>query len=114
MSQRLKGKTALITAAGQGIGKAAALAMASEGATVWATDVNPTLLESYKGVAGVHTATLDVLELLAGLDRHRGRRFVMLVQDWRSARGAQGVALHLRGLAAVVVGLNHAKAGAAA
>ena len=33
MSQRLKGKTALITAAGQGIGKAAALAMASEGAT---------------------------------------------------------------------------------
>jgi 2-keto-3-deoxy-L-fuconate dehydrogenase len=65
MSQRLQGKTALITAAGQGIGKAAALAMASEGATVWATDVNPALLESYQGVAGVHTATLDVLDKAA-------------------------------------------------
>ena len=65
MSQRLKGKTALITAAGQGIGKAAALAMASEGATVWATDVNPSLLSAYHGIAGVHTATLDVLDKAA-------------------------------------------------
>jgi len=65
MSQRLTGKTALITAAGQGIGKAAALAMASEGATVWATDVNPALLQAYQGVAGVHTATLDVLDKAA-------------------------------------------------
>ena len=65
MSQRLKGKTALITAAGQGIGKAAALAMAREGATVWATDVNPSLLAAYQGVPGVHTATLDVLDKAA-------------------------------------------------
>lgn len=37
---RLKGKTCLITAAGQGIGKATALAMAKEGANVVATDIN--------------------------------------------------------------------------
>jgi NAD(P)-dependent dehydrogenase (short-subunit alcohol dehydrogenase family) len=36
---RLKGKTVLVTAAGQGIGKASGLAMAAEGAKVWATDV---------------------------------------------------------------------------
>ena len=58
---RLKGKTALITAAGQGIGHASAVAMAKEGATVWATDVNPALLEKFKGVANVHTAVLDVM-----------------------------------------------------
>ena len=42
---RLKGKIALVTAAGQGIGQAAALAMAAEGATVYATDVNAELLK---------------------------------------------------------------------
>ena len=50
---RLKGKTALVTAAGQGIGRASALAMAAEGAQVWATDLNPKLLATYEGVAGV-------------------------------------------------------------
>lgn len=59
---RLQGKTALITAAGQGIGRATALAMAAEGATVWATDVNAALLASYDGVAHVKTAVLDVLD----------------------------------------------------
>lgn len=59
---RLKGKRALITAAGQGIGKACALAMAAEGAQVLATDVNGRLLESYAGVAGVRTQVLDVLD----------------------------------------------------
>ena len=62
---RLQGKTALITAAGQGIGKATALAFAKEGAQVWATDVNPKLLESYAGVANVTTAVLDVLDKAA-------------------------------------------------
>jgi 2-keto-3-deoxy-L-fuconate dehydrogenase len=62
---RLKGKTALVTAAGQGIGQAAALAMAAEGATVYATDVNAELLKSYQGVAGVHTAVLNVLDKAA-------------------------------------------------
>ena len=59
---RLTGKTALVTAAGQGIGKASALAMAAEGATVWATDVNEKLLASYAGVPNIHTAVLDVMD----------------------------------------------------
>ena len=40
MSERLAGKTAVVTAAGQGIGRATAIAFAQEGATVWATDIN--------------------------------------------------------------------------
>ena len=59
---RLQGKTALVTAAGQGIGRASALALAAEGAQVWATDINPELLASYKGVKGIHAVTLDVLD----------------------------------------------------
>ena len=62
MSNRLAGKTAFITAAGQGIGKATALAFAREGAKVWATDVNEMLLESYQGVANVTTRKLDALD----------------------------------------------------
>ena len=46
MSGRLAGKRALITAAGQGIGRATALAMSNEGAKVFATDVNQEALET--------------------------------------------------------------------
>ncbi|MBI5279805.1 MAG: SDR family oxidoreductase [Burkholderiales bacterium] len=62
---RLQGKTALVTAAGQGIGRACALAMAREGAEVWATDVNAKLLEAYAGVERVHAVQLDVLDKAA-------------------------------------------------
>jgi 2-keto-3-deoxy-L-fuconate dehydrogenase len=62
---RLQGKTALVTAAGQGIGRASALALAAEGAQVWATDVNAALLDSYAGVANVTTLRLDVLDKAA-------------------------------------------------
>jgi len=62
---RLQGKTALVTAAGQGIGRATALAMAAEGAQVWATDVNPASLASYEGVANVRALPLDVLDRAA-------------------------------------------------
>ena len=62
---RLKGKTALVTAAGQGIGRASVLAMAAQGAEVLATDVNPKLLEVYGGVANVRTAVLDVMDKAA-------------------------------------------------
>ncbi|MDG2296298.1 MAG: SDR family oxidoreductase [Paracoccaceae bacterium] len=48
MKQRLKGKNVLVTAAGQGIGRASALAMAEEGAQVFATDVNMTTLSTIR------------------------------------------------------------------
>ncbi|MEP3330856.1 SDR family oxidoreductase [Sedimentitalea sp.] len=60
---RLDGKRALVTAAGQGIGKASVLAMAAEGAQVFATDINPDALAALAAEAGaqVETFTMDVL-----------------------------------------------------
>ena len=60
-NQRLAGKTALVTAAGQGIGRATAELFASEGATVLATDINADLL---RNVAGCETRRLDVRDPL--------------------------------------------------
>lgn len=54
---RLKGKTALITAAGQGIGRASAQLFAREGARVIATDIDPAALSSLERC---ETAVLDV------------------------------------------------------
>lgn len=65
MNQRLAGKTALLTAAGAGIGRAAALAFAREGARVIATDLNPGLLAALAADAAglpLATQTLDVLD----------------------------------------------------
>ena len=62
---RLKGKTALVTAAGQGIGRASAIALAAEGALVWATDINASLLESYRGAQNITAVTLDVMDKAA-------------------------------------------------
>jgi 2-keto-3-deoxy-L-fuconate dehydrogenase len=62
---RLEGKTVLVTAAGQGIGRASALTMAAQGAQVWATDVNPRLLGSFEGIDGVRCVQLDVLDKAA-------------------------------------------------
>jgi 2-keto-3-deoxy-L-fuconate dehydrogenase len=61
-NMRLDGKTALVTAAGQGIGRASVLAMAAEGAQVLATDINPQLLGSYAGLPNIRTAVLDVMD----------------------------------------------------
>jgi 2-keto-3-deoxy-L-fuconate dehydrogenase len=36
--------------------------MAKEGATVWATDINPELLQSYAGIPNIHTSVLNVLK----------------------------------------------------
>ncbi len=62
MSGRLAGKTAFITAAGQGIGRAAALAFAHEGAKVWATDLNPKTLTEIEGKDAIGTRVLDVTD----------------------------------------------------
>ncbi len=59
---RLKGKTILITAAGQGIGRASAVACAEEGARVIATDLNDGLLA---GLNGMDLLRLDVTDATA-------------------------------------------------
>lgn len=62
MTHRLAGKTALLTAAGQGIGKSTAIAMANEGASVIATDLNEELLAQLNdlGIENLTTHKLDV------------------------------------------------------
>ena len=83
MADRLKGKRALVTAAGQGIGRAAAEAFAAEGAEVFATDVNAALLDGLPCErfaldvrddasvrAGVERARPDVLMNCAGFVHH--------------------------------------------
>jgi 2-keto-3-deoxy-L-fuconate dehydrogenase len=60
---RLEGKTVILTAAGAGIGRASALAMAREGAEVHATDVDADALETLAAEHGnIRTAVLDVTD----------------------------------------------------
>lgn len=61
-TMRLKNKTALITAAGQGIGRATALQFAAEGATVIATDIDTDKLCELENTPGIETRRLDVLD----------------------------------------------------
>ena len=62
MGARLAGKTILLTAAAQGIGRASALAFAGEGAHVTTTDINEEGLAELAGVAGIETRPLDVTD----------------------------------------------------
>ena len=62
MSQRLAGKKALVTAAGQGIGRATAEAFAREGASVIATDINADALAELARVPGIQARRLDVTD----------------------------------------------------
>ena len=61
MSVSLQDKRILITAAGQGIGKASAIAFARAGAKVVATDINVDALKGLAGEANIETHVLDVL-----------------------------------------------------
>ncbi|MNE10664.1 2-keto-3-deoxy-L-fuconate dehydrogenase [compost metagenome] len=62
MTGKLGGKVVVVTAAGQGIGRASALAYAEAGAQVWATDINEEALATLTGSANIETAKLDVLD----------------------------------------------------
>ena len=100
MSGRLSGKRALITAAGQGIGRATAVAMSNEGAQVFATDVNAEALEILQTelstscetflldardqasvIAGVARAVPDILFNCAGFV-HSGTILEASEEDW--------------------------------
>ena len=75
MTARLAGKTAFVTAAGQGIGRAVAEAFAREGAQVIATDLKLELLADLKATPGVTIEKLDALDVAAIADaarRHPG------------------------------------------
>ena len=65
MTSRLTGKTAFITAAGQGIGRAVAEAFVREGAAVIATDLKLDLLSDLQGTPGVTVEALDALDPVA-------------------------------------------------
>jgi len=62
MTGRLSGKTALVTAAGQGIGRACAEAFAREGASVIATDINDATLAELDALDGITGRKLNVLD----------------------------------------------------
>jgi 2-keto-3-deoxy-L-fuconate dehydrogenase len=72
MTDRLKGKKALVTAAGQGIGRATALAYATEGAAVVATDIDEGKLADLPD--GIERRRLDVTDgaAIAALARELG------------------------------------------
>ncbi len=100
--RRLEGKIALLTAAGQGIGRATAEAYAREGAQVFAADINDTTLaelDSIDGISAIHldvtdqaavddalkkTGPLDVLFNCAGFV-HSGSILECSVEDWEFA-----------------------------
>jgi 2-keto-3-deoxy-L-fuconate dehydrogenase len=73
---RLEGKVAVVTAAGQGIGRAIAETFLREGARVWATDVDPAKLD---GLDGAERDTLDVLsnEAVEAFARKVGRIHIL-------------------------------------
>jgi 2-keto-3-deoxy-L-fuconate dehydrogenase len=68
LSAKLQGKSAIVTAAAQGIGRAAALAFAREGASVAATDINAEKLQELASTPGISVHKLDVTDR-AAIDR---------------------------------------------
>ncbi len=75
----LQGKTALVTAAGQGIGRAAAIACAEAGADVVATDINEAALATLTGL-NIATERLDVTDpaAITAIAQRLGARDVLV------------------------------------
>src|SRR5215813_1806211 len=128
MALRLQGKLALITAAGQGIGRAIAEAFAAEGARVIATDLEEKKLEGIKSVKrrkldvrstaaiealAKETATefgaLDVLVNCAGYVHH-GSVLDCSEQDWDFSFDLNVKSMH-RTIKAFLPGMLQKKAG---
>ncbi|MEM7489055.1 MAG: SDR family oxidoreductase [Pseudomonadota bacterium] len=122
MADRLRGKRALITAAGQGIGRASAEAFIAEGAEVFATDVDPDLLsgldcETFRLDvrdessirAGVETARPTVLFNCAGVVHH-GTALDATDAEWDLAFDLN-VASMFRTIRAVLPGMIDAGGG---
>src|SRR3954466_8669933 len=125
MAGRLRGKVAVVTAAGQGIGRAIAEAFLHEGAIVWATDLEPEKLAdlarvkrrrlnvlSTRGVESFATAVggIDILVNCAGFVHH-GTVLDCSEQDWDFSFNLNVKSMH-RTIKAFLPGMLAKKAGA--
>jgi 2-keto-3-deoxy-L-fuconate dehydrogenase len=126
MTGRLEGKRALVTAAAQGIGRAAALAFAAEGASVLATDVAEEKVADL-AEAFIATRQLDVTDM-AGIDAladelppvdvlfncagfvHHGTILDVLPDDWDFSFALNVRSMYLTIRAFLPKMLEHAKA----
>ena len=80
MSGRLEGKKIVVTAAGQGIGKATAIAFHNEGANVIATDLNDkTLADLNKEYPKIKVQTLDSTDNNEILEFVKSRKNITIV-----------------------------------
>ena len=129
MAQRLQGKLALVTAAGQGIGRAIAQAFAAEGASVVATDLEQSKLDGLKSArrrkldvrstAAVEVMARDIKSELGAIDVlvncagfvHHGSVLACSEQDWDFTFDLNVKSMH-RTIKAFLPGMLEKQAGA--